>query len=265
MGQCPRIYNLFPLLVGPVGSWAEHLERIAGMGFDWVFVNPFHYSGFSGSLYAVKDAYRLHPLLAGDGDDPKKLRKGFTGAAANGSWVRANRQDRQELRTPAPGIPAVQVIHRHQRFTLTLRVVPDARRDVLLVQLQLEGDPQLRPYALLAPHLGGTGHDNHAAVAQYRGRRVLWAEQGPFGLALAAIDPHQNDCWGPCSAGYAGVSDGWQDFEHNGAMMTSLLVDARPIHGDPGLPAGTRVVGALRGQPGTMRLLPRAIWRRLPR
>jgi CBS domain-containing protein len=43
--------------------------------------------------------------------------------------------------------------------------------------------------------------------------------------------------------------------EHHGAMMTSLLVDARPIHGDPGLPAVTRVVGDLRGHPGTMRLL----------
>ena len=43
--------------------------------------------------------------------------------------------------------------------------------------------------------------------------------------------------------------------EHNGAMMTSLLVDARPIHGDPGLPAVTRVFSDLRGHPGTMRLL----------
>jgi CBS domain-containing protein len=43
--------------------------------------------------------------------------------------------------------------------------------------------------------------------------------------------------------------------EHNGAMMTSLLVDGRPIHGDPGLPAVTRVFGDLREQPGTMRLL----------
>ena len=43
--------------------------------------------------------------------------------------------------------------------------------------------------------------------------------------------------------------------EHNGAMMTSLLVDGRPIHGDPGLPAVTRVFGDLRGHPGTMRLL----------
>jgi CBS domain-containing protein len=43
--------------------------------------------------------------------------------------------------------------------------------------------------------------------------------------------------------------------EHNGAMMTSLLVDGRPIHGDPGLPAVTRVFSDLREHPGTMRLL----------
>jgi CBS domain-containing protein len=42
---------------------------------------------------------------------------------------------------------------------------------------------------------------------------------------------------------------------HNGAMMTSLLVDGRPIHGDPGLPAVTQVFGDLRRHPGTMRLL----------
>jgi len=42
---------------------------------------------------------------------------------------------------------------------------------------------------------------------------------------------------------------------NNGAMMTSLLVDGRPIHGDPGLPAVTAVFGDLRRHPGTMRLL----------
>jgi starch synthase (maltosyl-transferring) len=38
----PRIYNLFPLLAGSVPQWSDHLERIAAMAFDWVFVNPFH-------------------------------------------------------------------------------------------------------------------------------------------------------------------------------------------------------------------------------
>ena len=51
-----------------------------------------------------------------------------------------------------------------------------------------------------------------------RGRKVLWAEQGPFGLALAAADAHQHDAWARVSAGYVGVSDGWQDFARHGAM-----------------------------------------------
>ncbi|MEO7234772.1 MAG: DUF294 nucleotidyltransferase-like domain-containing protein [Lapillicoccus sp.] len=43
--------------------------------------------------------------------------------------------------------------------------------------------------------------------------------------------------------------------EANGAMMTSLLVDGRPIHGDPGLPAATAAFGDLRRHPATLRLL----------
>ncbi len=42
---------------------------------------------------------------------------------------------------------------------------------------------------------------------------------------------------------------------NQGAMMTSLLVDGRPIHGDPGLPAVTEVFQEVRRHPGTLRLL----------
>lgn len=42
---------------------------------------------------------------------------------------------------------------------------------------------------------------------------------------------------------------------NSGAIMTSLLVDGRPIYGDLGLPAVVRSFGSLRGHPGTMRLL----------
>jgi starch synthase (maltosyl-transferring) len=65
MARGPRIYNLFPLLVGSTSDWETHLPRIAELGFNWLFLNPFHYPGFSGSLYAVKDYYRLHPLFQG--------------------------------------------------------------------------------------------------------------------------------------------------------------------------------------------------------
>ena len=59
----PRLYNLFPLIAGSVGDWSRHLPRIARMGFDWIYLNPFHYPGFSGSLYAIKDLGRLHPVI----------------------------------------------------------------------------------------------------------------------------------------------------------------------------------------------------------
>src|SRR5690242_14545072 len=87
MSEGLRIYNLFPTLAGTTRKWAEHLPRIAAMGFDTVYVNPFHYPGFSGSLYAVKDYYRLNPMFrGGDGDaseaDDDRLLAGFAAAAA---------------------------------------------------------------------------------------------------------------------------------------------------------------------------------------
>ena len=61
--ESPLIYNLYPRLVGQLGTWASHGRRAQQMGFDWIFVNPIQYPGFSGSLYAVKDFYRLNPLF----------------------------------------------------------------------------------------------------------------------------------------------------------------------------------------------------------
>jgi starch synthase (maltosyl-transferring) len=72
----PRIYNLFPLLVGPVSAWSRELPRIAAMGFDWVYVNPFHESGFSGSLYAIKNPDKLDSRFS-DGDDQDAAIRGF--------------------------------------------------------------------------------------------------------------------------------------------------------------------------------------------
>lgn len=57
------LYNLFPPLAGSFGAWKPHLERAAGMGFDWVFVNPVQRPGKSGSLYSIADYEQLNPLL----------------------------------------------------------------------------------------------------------------------------------------------------------------------------------------------------------
>ena len=143
---------------------------------------------------------------------------GFIIADNDGFWIELKRMNNHVLELAAPGTPAVRIVHRHDRFEFTLRIVVDPERDVLLLDIHLEGDPNLHPYALLAPHLDGTGWNNKAEVDEYRGRRVLLAEKDPFGLALAAVDRYQYDVWGPASAGYVGFSDGWQDFNRNGRM-----------------------------------------------
>jgi len=58
-----KIYNLFPLLAGPFSDWQPHLERAAGMGFDWVFVNPIQQPGHSGSLYSIADYFKINKAL----------------------------------------------------------------------------------------------------------------------------------------------------------------------------------------------------------
>jgi len=69
----PLLYNLFPRLVGPTTRWAEHARRAREMGFQWLYLNPWHYPGFSGSLYAVKDFRRLNPMFVPAGADPLSL------------------------------------------------------------------------------------------------------------------------------------------------------------------------------------------------
>jgi starch synthase (maltosyl-transferring) len=69
----PLIYNLFPRLVGPTTAWVEHTARAREMAFNWIYLNPWHYPGFSGSLYAPKELWRLNPLFLPEGADELSL------------------------------------------------------------------------------------------------------------------------------------------------------------------------------------------------
>ena len=57
------MYNLFPLLAGEFHRWDSHIERAAGMGFNWIFTNPVQQTGQSGSLYSIADYFQLNPKL----------------------------------------------------------------------------------------------------------------------------------------------------------------------------------------------------------
>ncbi|MGB5579960.1 MAG: glycoside hydrolase family 15 protein [Woeseia sp.] len=154
-------------------------------------------------------------------DLPQIRDLGFIVADGEGFWCEVKRLGSYQFDVPAPGVPAPTIVYRHERFVLTLRITPDPARDVLLIDVKLSGEGKLKPYVLLAPHLGGSGWDNLAATGRHYGRNVLWAEQGPFGLALAAATPTQGDALKSMSAGYVGFSDGWQNFSANKRMSWS--------------------------------------------
>jgi starch synthase (maltosyl-transferring) len=69
----PLIYNLFPRLVGATTHWRPHAVRAQEMGFNWLYLNPWHYPGFSGSLYAPKELRRMNPLFLPPGADERSL------------------------------------------------------------------------------------------------------------------------------------------------------------------------------------------------
>ena len=87
-------------------------------------------------------------------DIPQIRDLGFIIADGRGFWVEVKRLENYTLRLLAPGTPAVEIVHSHERFRLKLRVTPDPDRDVLLIEIDLAGDADLRPYVLLAPRLG---------------------------------------------------------------------------------------------------------------
>jgi len=70
----PIIYNLFPRYFPSIDDWKAVVEHAAEMGFSWIYVNPFHETGFSGSQYAIRDYYRINKLFLKRGQDPADWR-----------------------------------------------------------------------------------------------------------------------------------------------------------------------------------------------
>ncbi|MFN2186240.1 MAG: glucan 1,4-alpha-glucosidase, partial [Anaerolineae bacterium] len=112
----------------------------------------------------------------------------------------------------AEGVPAYRLVNTCEqgRYRIEKEVLSDPRRDVVLQHVRFVplqgsiGDYHL--YVLLAPHVGNRGSGNTAWMGDYKGTPMLFAERAGTSLALACSTP-----WLKGSAGYVGVSDGWQD------------------------------------------------------
>ncbi len=114
---------------------------------------------------------------------------------------------RYRLSTPGPFLPDLTITHFGDDYELTLEILPDTRRDALLVRYELKGSYQL--VAVLAPHLGSTGRDNRAWVED----GVGYAQRAEMALCFAANAPLNH-----LSCGYVGASDGWQDLHRHGRL-----------------------------------------------
>jgi glucoamylase len=129
------------------------------------------------------------------------------------------RQARHEVDHFAPGVPAYRLTNTCQqgRYRVEKSLFSDPQRDVVLQEIKFSplrgslGDYQL--YVLLAPHLGNRGAGNTAWIGDYKGRPMLFGQQGDTCLALACSAP-----WHQASAGYVGASDGWQDLSRHKTM-----------------------------------------------
>ena len=124
------------------------------------------------------------------------------------------RHARSETSQVAPGIPAYRIRNTASdgRYRIEKEVLTDPWRDVVLQRVRfvpLQGTlADFRLYVLLAPHLANRGSGNTAWVGDYKGSPMLFAEREHYALALASTAP-----WLARSAGFVGVSDGWQELQ----------------------------------------------------
>ncbi len=149
-------------------------------------------------------------------DIPQIRDLGFIIADGSGFWIELKTIKECQIEYAEPGICAISITHQHPRFTFIQRIIPEPDRDVMLVETRLVSEEDLQVFALVAPHLGGTGVNNYGSVKRAGNRTVLSAKQGPFALAMAVVDATtQADTMSLPSVGYSGTSDLWQQFHQN--------------------------------------------------
>ena len=130
------------------------------------------------------------------------------------------RQTNHRTEYLAPGVPAFRLTNecREGRFRIEKEIITDPELDVLLMRTRFTAlrDEELYLYVLLAPHLGDGGAHNTAWIDRLWGDDFLLAQCNGCALALGCSAPFLK-----CSAGYVGVSDGWQDLSRHKHMLWS--------------------------------------------
>ena len=221
------------LVDGPVAPGGPGIEPTWSSS-DKDAVGTSHYSSrvwFTIGRGILNEVYWPHV------DRPQIRDLGFIVADDAGFWSEVKRDASHDVHGEGDGVPAITAVHRHPRYELTLRIIADDHADVVRIEARLDDlrdadDPgrtarPLRLYPLLAPHLGFSGRHGRAWVGTHKGRPMLFAQDGPWALALASDPAPLRQ-----AVGHVGASDGWQDFAANGRMTwTHARTDAGNVAG----------------------------------
>ena len=123
------------------------------------------------------------------------------------------------VEAPADGVPLFTQVNtcKRGRYRIEATTFTHPRQDAVLRRVRFTpldgglGDYHL--YALLNPHVARRGDGDTAWVGDHKGMPMLFAERVGHAVALACSSP-----WIDASAGFVGVSDGWQDLARHGRL-----------------------------------------------
>lgn len=104
------------------------------------------------------------------------------------------------------------------RYRIIKEIIVDPYTPVLLLNCKLEIldknlSGKLRIYALLAPHVKGTGKNNSGWCCNLAGRKFIEAQREDVDMSFGCSPDFRRR-----SVGYVGASDGWQDLMKNFRM-----------------------------------------------
>ena len=186
----------------------------------------------TGHVWATMGQGILNEVYWPTAGEPQIRDMGFI-VAGDGWWYEVKAVATYQVQTADPAVPLASIVHTgpaQHPYQLTLQVIPDPGRDVVLVSYTLDGVSGAQLYVFLASHL-----QQHPAVnadQDYSGGsdNTAWVNSGGSLFAQSAgrfLCLSSAPGFGQTSVGYFGASDLWQDFSRNGAM-TWNFTDAGP-------------------------------------
>jgi glucoamylase len=150
---------------------------------------------------------------------------GLVVTASGGFFSEEKRHTNHDVACPIPGAPAYRLTNTctQGRYRIEKEILTDPERPVVLQRIKftaLRGDiGDYRVFALLAPHLDNHGAGNTARVGAYKGVPALFASRGDHALCLMCSTGFRTR-----SAGFVGMSDGWQDLMRNGELLNQFTL-----------------------------------------